>query len=451
MRKSPFWRRLELISSRRHAYRLCEQSSFQTSSLCFGSLIQSFQTVDSLKTLVRAPLIPSLLSSSFFCLSLLCLNGCTQSSCEKTLTCPESGGGSGQSDDDSDSDGIATEGSGARGSDDEGSGASSSEGTGAQSNQSACDEKCAGSTPLCDAESGQCVGCIDEQDCPAEKPLCLSATRKCSECRSTNDCTSAGASFCNALEGQCEGCRIDNDCAHLDDKPLCSEGQCVECTDAQKCSSAAASACSASGTCEPCQSAADCSHLSGLNQCAAGVCVECTPATEASDCGLTACNPASNTCTLIERNTQQSCKPCVSDSECITDHRCLPMTFGSGMAKVDRAGGYCLKLVSAGCVQPYSTGSGERVSLSGETVTNACSVNETFTTCEAVLDYLDGKDCTSSSDCGAAELADARCETVGVLAQECTYTCSGSSSQCEASQSCGNTSKPAEDPWCGGG
>ncbi len=121
MRKSPLWRRLQLISSRRPAYRLCEQCSFPTSSPCFESLKQCFQTaprlnalrrntLHHLKTLRRTPLMLSLLSWSFFCLSTLGLSSCTQDSCEKTLTCPESGGGSGQSDEDSDSDGSDSEG-----------------------------------------------------------------------------------------------------------------------------------------------------------------------------------------------------------------------------------------------------------------------------------------------------------------------------------------------------
>jgi hypothetical protein len=113
---------------------------------------------------------------------------------------------------------------------------------------------------------------------------------------------------------------------------------------------------------------------------------------------------------------------------------------------VGRPGGYCLKLVSTGCEAPYKIPTPSRASLSGAAAAKYCGINEAVTTCEAVLALTKSATCTLDDECGAAGLDDGRCETVGVDANHCTYSCS-SDVTCPSDFPCGTTSG---NKYCGG-
>jgi hypothetical protein len=110
----------------------------------------------------------------------------------------------------------------------------------------------------------------------------------------------------------------------------------------------------------------------------------------------------------------------------------------------DRDGGYCLPQFDLGCMRPFTTPTDARSSLSGAAAETYCGVDETSTTCEAVLDLIDDASCTSDDDCGAAGVMDGRCETVNGVANRCTYSCTAAT-QCAAGFMC-----PAiADTYCG--
>jgi hypothetical protein len=183
---------------------------------------------------------------------------------------------------------------------------------------------------------------------------------------------------------------------------------------------------------------ADCSHIPSRPQCDAGLCVGCTVATEATNCGGNSCNPATRTCTATPRLSRGVCQPCVADSECTpvdgATHRCVRMNYqGTDL------GGFCLRAVP-GCAPPYSTGI-TRESLSGAASTTYCGIDQNMVTCDAVSALLRDASCANAgaSECMAES---ARCETVGVLADRCTYTCSASG-QCPVGYPCGGG-------YCGG-
>lgn len=138
--------------------------------------------------------------------------------------------------------------------------------------------------------------------------------------------------------------------------PLCreSDGMCVACLADTDCTAADASSCDeAAGTCGPCMASAECTHVAGLGVCddadGTGECVECTPATETTDCADESCDPATRECSGIMRASRLSCQSCVSDSDCMNaDDRCVALEYMDAPR-----GGYCLRLESAGCMNPY--------------------------------------------------------------------------------------------------
>jgi hypothetical protein len=238
----------------------------------------------------------------------------------------------------------------------------------------------------------------------AATPACLS-DGTCAACDQDEHCPEAEASTCDTQSHECVGCDNHDDCAHLDDTLLCSA--------------------------------------------ATHVCVECTVEDE-SACGGNSCDPATHTCTETPRASLNACQPCLADSECKTNFRCVPMEF-QGQA---RDGGYCLKDSTVeGCtVNPYRSPSPARVSLSGADATVYCSINETLTTCEAVLDLNSDKTCASADDCGAPGLSDGLCESVSLSPNKCTYGCDGVF-DCRATgfgSGCAGDAVGAATTYCGG-
>jgi hypothetical protein len=142
-----------------------------------------------------------------------------------------------------------------------------------------------------------------------------------------------------------------------------------------------------------------------------------------------------------------TCKPCLSDSECVggdqsdPDQRCVPMVFQS----VARAGGFCLRRFSKTCSKPYKILI-TTTSLSGAVSEAYCGIDQETTRCEAVLDLLGSRACTDGQDtsCGCARNTDGNCteigtgglcRTVGVNPNRCTYQC-GVDNHCPTGISC---------------
>jgi hypothetical protein len=145
------------------------------------------------------------------------------------------------------------------------------------------------------------------------------------------------------------------------------------------------------------------------------------------------------------------CEACIADNECPADHNCVPMEF-QGEA---RDGGYCLKDSTVeGCNDnPYRSLTPSRVSLSNAPGALYCTINESFATCEAVLDLEADKGCSVPEDCGAPGLDDGLCETVTATVNKCTYECSGADNECRPSgtgSTCGGDAAGDPGEFCGG-
>jgi hypothetical protein len=115
-----------------------------------------------------------------------------------------------------------------------------------------------------------------------------------------------------------------------------------------------------------------------------------------------------------------------------------------------RATGYCLYPEgSDSCARPFIYPlPGERESLSGAAASLYCGVNETLTTCEAVLALLDDQPCEGDADCPEGGI----CRDVGGGGLRCTYECTHGT-ECTAEgvpASCGDADGTAEERYCGG-
>jgi hypothetical protein len=196
--------------------------------------------------------------------------------------------------------------------------------------------------------------------------------------------------------------------------------ECVQCLKNDHCVDPDASACdAATNMCVSCTDDSGGSHLADTTVCdtsgGAGVCVRCTVDDE-SACGGNSCDPAVRNCTGSPIGQTGTCMPCKADSECIADHRCVPMEF-QGTQLDD---GFCLpkRDPTDGCLDPFKTRI-TRSTLSGLPSAIYCGVDESVTTCAAVLDHR--KSCSISAGCGMNLLDDAQCSSVDY---KCTYPCS---------------------------
>jgi len=317
--------------------------------------------------------------------------------CRAARTCSGEGGAAGAASGGSESGGgLPNEersGSGGSGVASAGGGATGAGGLGGEGGASPVecgDATCTEALPYCDVLTDTCVECLNDQYCAASfgEGGCKLSTHTCVECIEASDCRSPTASVC--ADDACEECRQDEQCTHLTATPTC---------DAEN-----------------------------------GACVECTPDNE-SACDGHSCDPATLACTTTQLGSRSACQPCQADSECFEDYRCIPMLFDGE----PRTGGYCLKRLATGCERPFAVPLEGRASLSGAAAATYCGVSEARTTCEAVLDLLThDKPCTLAEDCGVAGLDDARCETVNLAANRCTYGCEATS-ECTSIHTCGPT------------
>ena len=297
--------------------------------------------------------------------------------------------------------------------------------------------------PICIEATGLCVQCRRPSDCePGEH--CLVATGQCVGCLDSTHCAGrASASFCDPATNVCTGCRdgVDSDCSSVPDLNVCQAGRCVQCAGARRaaCGETAA-ACSASFACEGCKADADCQRFGKVCDEGSGRCVACTVDSEAAQCGGKSCDPAGHVCTQTDRASVELCTPCLADSECKANHRCIPLSF-QGAAR----GGYCMKRVSSGCSEPFGAAPIKRASLSGAASDDYCGLIEDSTSCEAILALLGNRICATgdAAECGAAG---AVCGHVnGLTPPRCSYACEVSA-QCPTSIPCPVS---GSDKYCG--
>lgn len=313
------------------------------------------------------------------------------------------------------------------------------------------------------SDSGDCrfTGCGDQ--------ICNVTTGACEPCQRDRQC--GDARICDRADGVCvcepghhacgDVCLPDDSpqscgdrcepCPHIENgSSTCVDGECgyecrpdafdigsrcVTCRNTSDCGDSARPVC-VDGECLPCSTSADCHRFPETPVCDEGECVECVLGEE-DLCAAYSCDPATRRCTDTLRSTRKFCEACKADSECIPNHRCVPMTF-VGAARPD---GYCLPQADDDCLS-VSVVVSERDSLSGVFGEFYCVPREDLTTCEAIRDFR--SPCEQDSDCGAAGVADGLCRTVDGDRQ-CTYRCATSMDCANATACIGN---PPNNSYC---
>jgi hypothetical protein len=290
---------------------------------------------------------------------------------------------------------------------------------------SACASACSGATPVCDAASGMCVGCLASADCTGALKACDVATKTCVACIDDSSCTDP-TNTCDT-----------------------STNSCVQCVGNANCTDPTSSRCDAN-SCGACMSDNDCSHIAGKGICSGGACVECTVSDE-SACAGKSCDPATNMCTGTGVGSVGECGACVADSECdeTAGYRCIPLGFGPVGMRVP-LGGFCLlqaDMAGGACPLPYRVGV-SAVSLSGASSESYCGINENYTTCPAVLSMLSDEVCNVSGDCGVSGLVDGVCLDFVGLGPRCNVECDDNN-QCTSDRTCRTVAaQPGNNQYC---
>jgi hypothetical protein len=301
------------------------------------------------------------------------------------------------------------------------------------------DAACAVEAPRCEPSSNACVQCLGDEDCSSDAPLCDLATFACVQCQTTEDCDDASAPRCDAQ--QCVACTKKSDCDHIRDKPICDlddksemQGACVQCQKHADCTDPENPQCT-DHACGPCtENENACEGRRGTTVCnpgpgrGAGTCVQCTSNNEAA-CADNVCDPKAHTCASERKASAGICQPCIADSQCRTDHRCIELNFRDAAL-----GTFCLKRMSTGCNEPFTINV-TRESIAGLAAENYCGINEDDTTCAAIADAIASKECEDADECGAM-MGDGLCEQVGGQENRCTYPC-GVSAHCPDGLDCG--------------
>jgi hypothetical protein len=389
---------------------------------------------------VGASLALSALSSVLF-------SACGSSTCADRGNCTENGGSGGLP---AGSAGQTT--SGASGDDNGGaSGVGASSGTAGhgggahaggaglagEAGAPACDGECKGTTPVCDAASNTCVGCLKASDCKATKPFCDTASSTCVECVKSTDCKSPTKPACDTTSNTCVACVGNVDCKDAA-KPFCDQAaaQCVACLKSADCTDAKASVCSA-GACTACTADADCSNIAGKGVCDAGTCVQCTGKKFAA-CGLDngtplVCDSLMRMCTPNKQHSVGLCQPCVADAQCNAGEMCVLDKFGTPSKDVgyfchwkkgDTANGAPSDCFASG--KPYSGTQIGAVSIDGD-ISDLCTLR--VSTCLA-RNQFGAKDCKvsnlpSDAMCGFSPAKDSKCAQVpSSSSYRCTMACS---------------------------
>jgi hypothetical protein len=153
----------------------------------------------------------------------------------------------------------------------------------------ATDSDCAGSTPACQktgALAGECTQCSGTNltACSMVAPVCDSQTGTCVGCQTNADC--AGSSpICNLSTNTCRACQASADCASFSGDPVCAttgmkQGQCVACQSNGDCPANRSFCDTATNTCTGCVTSADCSGAMPICSASLGACLPCNSDTQ---------------------------------------------------------------------------------------------------------------------------------------------------------------------------
>ena len=223
---------------------------------------------------------------------------------------------------------------------------------------------CAGDTPVCDDDRGQCVECVVDANCNghADGNQCVDfECRPCDPadhagCLANQLCCAAGGSFrCEATQGgaagQCEACRAA--CGTRSD--VCTDRSCA-CGDGDACDPQGGEPYCVGGVCEECRANGDCA---GDELCCAGTC-EATGAgagEQCEACGAACVQESTNRC------TSRDCRcgggnPCRGNTPVCDDERgrCVQCLDN---ADCDGANTQCVNFVCEECNAVNHAGCGE--------------------------------------------------------------------------------------------
>ncbi|MCB9708439.1 MAG: hypothetical protein H6714_06620 [Myxococcales bacterium] len=259
--------------------------------------------------------------------------------------------------------------------------------------------------------------------CPTDRPLCSEVLERCVQCLENSDCKDPERPLCQVSTGKCGACLESGDC---------TEKEHARC-DAETLA------------CTTCEKHADCANIAGTEACGpTGVCVECTPDNEAA-CEGKVCDPDTLTCSSsIERGKTGTCQSCLTDTQCIAAHKCIPLAY-----QESPHGNYCMKLKSAGCAEPHQLVIPRKSVLSAndDAPEEYCGLNESLATCEAILAF--NRECDSMTDASKCDADGAICREVNGAANRCTYYCQNAT-QCQPGIVCASSSDPfADNNYCG--
>lgn len=205
----------------------------------------------------------------------------------------------------------------------------------------AADTDCAAPTPACQtsgALAGQCTQCsaTNMASCVAGSPVCDSQTGTCVGCEANSNC--AGSSpICNLSTTTCRACQGNTDCASFSGDPVCAttgmrKGQCVVCQADTDCPGTQSICNPATNTCTGCVTSTDCSGDSPICNATAGTCLPCTTDPE--------CQAIVRTGTPLPLcqttgTSAGTCVQCKANSDCVAGDVC---TAGACVGAVADAG-----------------------------------------------------------------------------------------------------------------
>ncbi len=183
------------------------------------------------------------------------------------------------------------------------------------------------SSPHCNAETGECVGCLSDAHCEGRQQRCDIASSTChfEPCQSDDDCTAYhDAPHCHTGSGLCQQCTHDGHCAEYE---ICRNGLCLprgecqsdsECGVAERCNTL-------TQACVQCVSTADC-RLGG--RCISSTCRAAFSCETDADCGAPLrCAAESSTCHECTRSEHCATGQVCEGGRCFGSQSCGPGVF----------------------------------------------------------------------------------------------------------------------------
>jgi Cys-rich repeat protein len=162
-----------------------------------------------------------------------------------------------------------------------------------------------GDQPICDPNTGACVGCLGPMDCPATDPICEPTRGQCGQCASNADC-GAAAPICDVHDSRCRQCIVDADCGA---GFLCNDGECrAGCRSNGDCGGDRPICNLDTGACVGCRGASDCGAAAAICS-PGGLCVQCLQPTD--------CAAAVPFC-----DDQGRCVQCLDNPQCPAGEKC---------------------------------------------------------------------------------------------------------------------------------